>query len=115
MKTYYVDENNSGGYCVALKRFGEHAIIKAANAEEAIKKFESHFDLNWEHQNSYEGNSCNCCGRRFSLYTPDQSEEDMGIKQIWHYSETPYFVDGIDDIGGTANEKGEPYKFVKIQ
>ncbi len=98
MKTYYVTESNSGGYYTTLKKFGQHAIIKAENSKEAISKFENHFDLCWLEQNSFGGNSCNCCGRRFTLHSPDPQEEDWDMPHIWHYDEKPYFVGEYEEI-----------------
>lgn len=80
MKTYYVDENNSHGFTVALGVLDEpqpHWVsVEAENVDDAIHQFEEHFKLDWNYQNSYEGNSCNCCGRRFTIYTPGEEESD---------------------------------------
>ena len=75
MTTYYVTENNSGGYTVALDCGIDHngrpqvVCIEAHSEREAIAKFEHVFDVDWDYQNSYEGGSCNCCGRRFYIET----------------------------------------------
>lgn len=99
MATFYVDENNSGGYTVALGVLSDprpHWVsIEADSADEAIHKFERHFGLDWNDQNSYEGNSCNCCGRRFSLHAPrglvDSKYDEYGT--VSEYDEQPYFVE----------------------
>jgi hypothetical protein len=49
------------------------------------------------YENSYEGGSCNCCGRRFKIYTPDVKEEDDNIKYVWHYTEIPYMWGNKED------------------
>jgi hypothetical protein len=93
MKKYYITENNSGGYSEAME-FGEYVLINATNYLEAIIKFEKAFDLKYDYENSYEGNSCNCCGRRFTTYTPNK-DEDSGydLMQIEYYKEEPYFLE----------------------
>ena len=93
MKKYYVTENNSFGKTEAIHDWGQYVTINAEDSTEAILKFEKHFDLTWIHENSYEGNSCNCCGRRFTLYTPKESEDsEYDIMQI-EFEEQPYFLD----------------------
>ncbi len=72
---FFVQENNSGGYTKALGVLSDvdkfhYVEIHAKNADDAIHQFEEHFSLNWNSENSYEGGSCNCCGRRFSLDAP---------------------------------------------
>lgn len=112
---FYVDENNSGGYTVALGVLGDeerfHWVeIEAGSVDEAIHKFEAHFGVDWNEQNSYEGGSCNCCGRRFCIYAPvghthsDYDEHD----QVYDYAEgtVPYFAAPSND-GGSKKPGGK--------
>lgn len=97
---FYINENNSSGYTVALGVLGEEkphwAEIEAESVDEAIKKFENHFNLDWNYENSYEGNSCNCCGRRFSLYAPKGHEEsdydEYNVISTYEGNDIPYFA-----------------------
>lgn len=104
---YYFDENNSGGYTLILGVLDDKkphwCYIDAKSVDDAIKKFEELFDLDWNECNSYEGRSCNCCGRRFTIYGPEghtDSEYDK-YGQVFCYKngELPYFVDldGLDN------------------
>lgn len=72
----YITENNSWWYtkylnCSIYNKSEEKpyklAVIECDSVDEWIKKFEDYFDLDFEYENSYEWNSCNCCGRRFEL------------------------------------------------
>ena len=96
MHRYYIDENNSGGRTVCLGVLSDsqphYVYVDAESAKKAIVAFEKHFGVDWMYQNSFEGGSCNCCGRRFTLYTPVGEEEDWGIAQIDH-DDSPYFKD----------------------
>lgn len=76
MKTYYVSENNSGGHYRVAKMFKDHVKIEAPSANEAIWAFERQFDLDWNRSNSFEGDSCKCCGRRFLLSMPEPETVD---------------------------------------
>jgi len=102
MPKFYVTENNSGGFWVALciedngGFFGypHHVEIEAENADDAIRQFEEYYNLSWNHENSYEGNSCDCCGRRFTLVAP----RGFGDSQLDEYGcveedDNPYFLD----------------------
>lgn len=100
MNKYYLTENNSNGYteyldCIIENSGRPHCvIIEASNVHSAINKLKKHIKgFNYEYQNSYEGNSCNCCGRRFDLYSPLESEADYGILNISYYKNVPYMAD----------------------
>lgn len=99
---YFVSENNTGGHTVALgvlsSKLPHMVMIKAKNVDEAIKKFEKHFDLDWNEQNSYEGNSCNCCGRRFTIEC-FQNKEKSNYDEYDCVSDTdslPYYIKNGD-------------------
>lgn len=111
---FYVHENNSGGYTVALGVLDDkdrfHWVeIEAESVDDAVHQFEAHFNLDWNNQNSFEGNSCSCCGRRFTIYAPkghtattyvkygdvaDYTPDDMP------YFENDTFYDGTKKPGG---------------
>ena len=100
MSKFYVDETNSGGYTTVLDCCIENTgrfrwvEIEADSADDAIRQFERHFDVDWNYQNSFEGNSCNCCGRRFTLHTPKgmaHSEYDQ-YGCLWECTEVPCFI-----------------------
>lgn len=69
MNTYYITENNSGGYYETEFRFDNPFIVDAANEDNAITAFENWTGLTWSIQNKYGpgGNSCSCCGVRFTI------------------------------------------------
>jgi hypothetical protein len=71
---YFVEENNSGGYYVCLPGHGAWVSIEAESEDAAIAQFEQHFEIDWEQQNTFEGGSCSCCGRRFSISRPEGTE-----------------------------------------
>lgn len=102
MKTFYVEENNSGGDTKYLacgidkadnkKKY--HVVkIKAKDIDDMIDQFEKVFGCNWDYENSYEGNSCNCCGRRFEV-------EMISDENIWE-----------EGIRGFSTSKKPPYKW----
>lgn len=57
MNTYYITENNSGGYYETEFRFDNPFIVDAANEDNAITAFENWTGLTWS----------SCCGVRFTI------------------------------------------------
>ena len=92
---YYVYENNSGGRTV-LPNGIRYVEIEADSIDTAIEKFEEHFKLEWEYENSFEGNSCNCCGRRFELYIPPDSSGSTKYRFSNPCDWGPWFSDNED-------------------
>lgn len=101
-KTFYVEENNSGGFtkylCCSIeapdKKKRYHIVkILAKDIDDMIEQFEKVFGCDWDYENSYEGNSCNCCGRRFIV-------EMLGDGNNW-----------IDGIRGYDEIKDTPYRW----
>ena len=91
---FYVRENNSGGYFVALD-YSTWVSIESTSADGAIRQFEKHFNLKWNDSNSFDsGGSCSCCGRRFTLYCPEDkaSSEIDCFGCVEPYNELPHFV-----------------------
>jgi hypothetical protein len=70
---FYLYENNSGG--VTVLKGGPYFFFDMESCDsidDAVRHFESLTGLDWDFQNSYEGNSCSCCGRRFDLDVPEK-------------------------------------------
>lgn len=93
MKNYYVRENNSGGYTLWLdcliENSGRPEMVRiiAKDLKSAINKLEKHTGMDIAKMNSYEGTSCNCCGRRFEFYCDEDSDEscmDKYVENVWH-------------------------------
>ena len=93
----FIYENNSGGFTVLESGSSLYFEGKFSTINEVISKFEDLTGLNWNYENSYEGNSCSCCGRRFTLYLPielegsDDSYHQYGCINFYRKEEDIYF------------------------
>ena len=113
MYRYYFDENNTGGRTIALgvlsDRHPHWCYVDADSVDEAIHKFEKAFDLDWNDENSYEGGSCNCCGRRFSVSGPkghtNSDYDTYGQVREHEENEIPYFA--LPDTSGYSWSKAQ--------
>lgn len=107
MYRYYFDENNSGGRTVALGVLNDKhphwCYVDAENVDAAIHAFESAFELDWNDENSYEGGSCNCCGRRFTVSGPkghtDSEYDKYDTVDSYEENTKPWFAtDPSEDV-----------------